>query len=474
MLAEQAVLGTILLDNEAIDEVSGILTPSDFFHPAHGVLFEAMLLLRARKEPIDILTMVAELRERQRLNTVGGVQYLGELTDTIATTAHVATHAAIVARESLARQYAEMSQEGIALIAGGARVSDVAMKVQQNLGKFLAVVSNGFMRVDDIVLQAFEKLERTIENPTSTPGLTTGSRDFDKLTGGDMPYEVTILAGRPGMGKTSYVLEKILAAARAEYRRVAALVAPQDLRPERMKPVLFFSLEMDRISLIERLLCSMARVDSAKLRQGNLTQDDLNALTAAANELAGLPIYINDNGETTAVEMVGQVREFHRRYGGIVKVTIDYLQIVRSGLRFGNRQEEITYISKTLLLMTKCYGFPLDLVAQLNREATKGTDHRPQLAHLRESGSLEQDAHRVVFLHREEYYDPHTEDRGIAEIIVAKNRNGPTDTIRLRWINSITKFEDLAVDMDAADPYSPPPVKDDGEGLPMEDVPFFG
>lgn len=472
--AERAVLGTVLLDNRALDEIEGILSPSDFYHPPHGLLFEAMLLLRSRKEPIDILTLVAELRERQRLNTIGGVQYLGELTDSIATTAHVSSHAAIVARESLARQYAEMSQEGIARIAAGAPASEVVTKFQQNMGKFLAVVSSGFMRVDDIVLATFEKLERILENPTATPGLTTGSRDYDKLTGGDMPFEVTILAARPGMGKTSYVLEKSLAAARAEYRRVAAIVRPEDLRPDLMKPVLFFSLEMDRISLIERLLCSMARVDSAKLRQGNLTQDDLNAITAAANELSGLPLYINDNGETTAIDMVAQVRDFHRRYGGIVKVTIDYLQIVRSGLRFGNRQEEITYISKTLLLMTKAYGFPLDLVAQLNRESAKNTDHRPQLAHLRESGSLEQDAHRVVFIHREEYYDKNTEDRGIAEVIVAKNRNGPTDTVRLRWISSITKFEDLAVDMDAVDPYSPPSVRDEGEGLPMEDVPFFG
>ncbi len=431
--AERAVLGAILLDNTALGMAESVATAGDFYHPAHGVIFEAIQALSTRREPIDVVTLASELRARERLNTVGGAQYLGELTDTIPTIAHVESHARIVAdlagvrrmievaHEIVARGYGERGNAEAFLDFAAAKVFEVAQKrAKSNL-----------VPLEQAIIEAFARIENVLENGLRISGLETGFRDLDTLTAGMHPGQLIIIAARPAMGKTSFILNIALNAAVSSG-----------------KPVLFFSLEMPRVELANRLMCAEARVDQGRLRTNLLTQDDVTALTASANRLHALPMYIDDSGDLTLLELRAKARRV-RNERGLSMIIIDYLQLMKSSRdKVESREREISEISRGLKSLAKELGVPIVALSQLNRgcETRPGKDKRPMMSDLRESGAIEQDADVIMFIYRDEVYNPDTEDKGLAEIIIAKQRNGPTDTIRLRFVRELTKFESLALD----------------------------
>jgi replicative DNA helicase len=431
--AERAVLGSILLDNVALSNVEGILAASDFYHPAHGVIYEAIVSIAGRREPVDVVTLAAELRSRERLNTVGGAQYLGELTDTIPTVAHAESHARIVAdlagvrrmievaHEIIGRGYGERGNAESFLDYAASKVFEVAQKRAKST----------LIPLDQVILEAFERLEHSLNHGARTSGTETGFRDLDNLTAGMHGGPLIIIAARPAMGKTSLVLNLA----------TNAVVST-------MKPVLVFSLEMPRVELANRLMCAEARVDQSRLRSNLLTQDEVTALTSAANKLHSLPMYIDDSGDLTLLELRSKARRI-KNERDMSLIIIDYLQLMKASRdKMESREREISEISRGLKSLAKELDVPIIALSQLNRacETRPGKDKRPMLADLRESGAIEQDADVVMFIYRDEVYNRDTEDKGIAELIIAKQRNGPTDTVRLRFIRELTKFENLALD----------------------------
>jgi replicative DNA helicase len=431
--AERAVLGGILLDNLAMSTVESILAAADFYHPAHGVIYEAIQAISVRREPIDIVTLASELRARERLNTVGGAQYLGELTDTIPTIAHIEAHARIVgdaagvrrmievAHEIVARGYGDHGNADQFLDYAASKVFEVAQKRSKST----------LIPLEQVIIEAFDRIEKTMTRGDRITGTQTGFRDLDTLTSGMHGGQLIVIAARPAMGKTSLVLN--LTAAAAETSR---------------KPVLFFSLEMPRVELANRLMCAEARIDQSRLRSNMLTQDDLTALTSAANRLHSMPIYIDDSGDLTLLELRAKARRIKSEHD-MSLIVIDYLQLMKASReRMDSREREISEISRGLKGLAKELDVPIIALSQLNRgcETRPGKDKRPMLADLRESGAIEQDADVVMFIYRDEVYNRDTEDKGIAELIIAKQRNGPTDTVRLRFIRELTKFENLAAD----------------------------
>ena len=431
--AERAVLGGILLDNAAMSTVESIVTPADFYHPAHAVIYEAVQAISTRREPVDIVTLAAELRSRERLNTVGGAQYLGELTDTIPTIAHIESHARIVSDQAGVRRMIEVAHEIVArgygehgtadqfLDHAASRVFEVAQKRSKST----------LIPLEQVIIEAFERIENTLVRGARITGTETGFRDLDTLTSGLHGGQLIIIAARPAMGKTSLVLNLTSSAAETSG-----------------KPVLFFSLEMPRIELANRLMCAEARIDQSRLRSNLLTQDDMTTLTAAANKLHKLPIYIDDSGDLTLLELRAKARRI-KADRDMSLIIIDYLQLMKASReKQESREREISEISRGLKGLAKELDVPIIALSQLNRgcETRPGKDKRPMLADLRESGAIEQDADVVMFIYRDEVYNRDTEDKGIAELIIAKQRNGPTDTVRLRFIRELTKFENLAAD----------------------------
>ena len=431
--AEKAVIGGVLLDNSALDTVEAIVTPPDFYHPSHAVIFESIQALKSRGEPVDVVTLSAELRARERLNTVGGAQYLGELTDTIPTIAHIEQHARIVAdlaqvrrmiaaaHEITARGYGDRGAADAFLDFAAAKVFEIAQKRSKS----------SLIELHQAIQEAFERIEKTLERGARITGTETGFRDLDTLTAGMHPGQLIIIAARPAMGKTSLVLNLTTHSA----------ITSQ-------KPVLFFSLEMPRVELANRMMCAEARVDQSRLRSNMLTQDDMTSLTAAASKLFQLPVYIDDSGDLTLLELRAKSRRI-KAEKDLSLIVIDYLQLMKAS-RDGmdSREREISEISRGLKALAKELEVPIIALSQLNRspETRSGKDTRPQLSDLRESGAIEQDADVVMFIYRDEVYNKDTEDRGIAELIIAKQRNGPTDTVRLRFVRELTKFENLAED----------------------------
>jgi replicative DNA helicase len=331
--AERAVLGSILLDNVALSNVEGILAAADFYHPAHGVIYEAVVAIAGRREPVDVVTLAAELRSRERLNTVGGAQYLGELTDTIPTVAHAESHARIVAdlagvrrmievaHEIIGRGYGERGNAESFLDYAASKVFEVAQKRAKST----------LIPLDQVILEAFERLEHSLNHGARTSGTETGFRDLDNLTAGMHGGQLIIIAARPAMGKTSLVFNLA----------TNAVVST-------MKPVLFFSLEMPRVELANRLMCAEARVDQSRLRSNLLTQDEVTALTAAANKLHSLPIYIDDSGDLTLLELRSKARRI-KNDRDMSLIIIDYLQLMKASRdKMESREREISEISRGL------------------------------------------------------------------------------------------------------------------------------
>lgn len=437
--AEVSVLGAVLLDESVLSIVAGIVQPGDFFNPAHALMFESMVEIRGRGESVHPITLAADLRARDRLRAVGGMQLIHGLTDRIPTIAHAERHAQIVADHARARRLGLVGKQITALAEGhAASPDDIESFAYEEVRRAGAGgQSLEHSTLDDACGEAIDKTTDAADGKSDA--VPTGFRELDRLLAGGMhPGQSVVIAARPAMGKTSWILQ------------VCAHVAAAT-----QKQVLFFSLEMPRAELGQRILSLNADVPLALLRSGEASAEQMERVTQMRRKLKHVPLAIFDQfgsvdrgfAPPMVARAAAKLRSRLPEGQEIGLIAIDYLQLMSiPGME--SREREISTISRGLKLLAKELGVPIVSLSQLNRgpESRAGKDKRPTMADLRESGAIEQDADVVIFIYRDEVYNKNSEDRGIAELIVAKQRNGPTDTVRLRFIREFTRFENLALD----------------------------
>lgn len=430
--AERAVLGGILLENDAMNVVTEILVPEDFYSQANATLYEIMRDLASRSQPIDQVTLRESLVGAQKLQAIGGDDYLFQLTNTIPTVANIEAHARIVKDKAVVRKLITACHEIAA--TGYGDYGDLEQYLDQAEASVFSVAKqrarNPYEHVKDVVMRTFEEIHDAAKRGDAITGLPTGFDRLDKMTAGMHPGDLIIIAGRPGMGKTSFALNVGL----------QACVASNE-------PVAVFSLEMPKEQLVKRMLCSEARVDGTRMRTGQLHRDDWPKLANAAGILSELPIWIDDTPSISMLELRAKARRLQSEHG-LGLIIVDYLQLMRSGSKNDSREQEISEISRNLKGLAKELGLPVIALSQLNRgvESRGNKDKRPQLSDLRESGAIEQDADTIWFIYRDEVYNKESEDRGVAEVIIGKQRAGPTGICRVRFFNEFTRFDNLAED----------------------------
>ncbi len=428
--AEQAVLGGVLLDNTAIDRVLELLAPEDFYREAHRKIFRAMVAITNRGDPVDVLTLSEELRREELLQEIGGAAYLAELVEQVPTAANVAYYARIVREKAILRSLIETSTS-IATRAFDAAPGEVDTFLDEAEQQLFRIserrVGTHFTGTRDLMMHAVHLIEELYDRGEVVTGVPTGFIDLDRLTGGLQPSDLIVVAARPGVGKTAFALNLALNAAR---------------HPERSVGVAVFSLEMSKEQLGLRMLCSEARVDLSKLRAGFCSGEDLQRVVHAASSISEAPIVVDDSGSLSILELRAKARRLKRdkdfRLGLVV---VDYLQLLRAHERKENREQEISFISRSLKALAKELNVPVLALAQLNRQVETRANRKPMLADLRESGAIEQDADVIMFLSRPHMHDPDAEPT-LALVDVAKQRNGPTDEIRLSYIAAYTRFQD--------------------------------
>ncbi|MDD9970159.1 MAG: replicative DNA helicase [Myxococcales bacterium] len=428
LAAERAVLGGILLENEALNVVSEIpLTAEDFYSEANARIYEAMAELFAAGQPVDSVTLRERLATGHKLQAVGGDEYLLGLTSTIPTVAHIAAHAKIVREKAVVRRLIAACHETAAKGYGDygtmEEFLDNAERTIFNVAKHR--LRSPYEHINDVVVRSFEQITLAAERKEHITGMPSGFEDLDRYTAGMHSGDLIIVAGRPGMGKTAFALNVAMNACML-----------------REKPIVFFSLEMPKEQLANRLLCAEARVDAGKLRTGMLSRDDWPKLASAAGTLSQLPIWLDDTPGLSLMELRAKVRRLKSEHG-LSLVVIDYLQLMRSGGRVDSREQEISEISRSLKALAKELEVPVIALSQLNRgvESRGNKDKRPQISDLRESGAIEQDADTILFIYRDEVYNPESPDKGLAEIIIGKQRAGPTGTVRAVFRREYTRFE---------------------------------
>lgn len=428
--AERAVLGGILLENEALNVVSEIpLTAEDFYSEAHTRIFEAMSELFAAGQPVDTVTLRERLQLGRKLQAVGGDEYLLGLTNTIPTVANIAAHARIVREKAVIRRLITACHETAA--KGYGDYGSMEEFLDEAERSIFAVAKNRlrspYEHINDVVVRSFEQITVAAERKESITGLPTGFDELDRYTAGMHKGDLIIVAGRPGMGKTAF-----------------ALCVAMNACIIRQQPIVFFSLEMPKEQLANRLLCSEARVDAGKLRTGNLSRDDWPRLAGAAGTLSELPIWLDDTPGLTLMELRAKTRRL-KSEAGLNLVVVDYLQLMRSGVKNDSREQEISEISRSLKGLAKELELPIIALSQLNRgvESRGNKDKRPQISDLRESGAIEQDADTIIFIYRDEVYNPESTEKGVAEIIIGKQRAGPTGIVKCGFRREYTRFENL-------------------------------
>jgi len=425
--AEQALLGSMLLDQEVIDQVVDIVKSSDFYQDAHKVIYEVILDLHQEGQAVDLVTLTDALRSRGLLERVGGVSYLAVLSSVVPTAANAEYYAKIVAEKAVLRQ---LIVTATSIVQKGYEGGEDVAQLLDEAERMILQVSNdrrqeGFVPIKDLLIHTLDYLENLAQHKEGLTGVPT-FRDLDRLLSGLHNSDLIVCAARPGMGKTSFCLN------------IAQRVAIKY-----KIPVAIFSLEMSKEQVVLRMLSSEAMVDQSKLRSGFLQEEDWKRLAMAAGRLAEAPIYIDDTPGINVLEVRAKSRRLKAEHG-LGLIIIDYLQLMQSSRRTENRQQEIADISRSLKALARELDLPVLALSQLSRAVEQTHDKRPALSHLRESGSIEQDSDCVLFIHRPEYYDPETEKKGIAEIIVAKHRHGPTGTVEVGFLAEFTKFVDLA------------------------------
>ena len=428
--AEQAVLGAMLLKPDAVTTAAEELSADDFYRETHRLIFEAMMELKERTEPVDLVTLTEQLKKADKLAKIGGIPALSLIANSVPTAANVHYHARIVHEKAQLRSLINAATE----IAGAAYESaDEVEDIMDSAEKRILQVSSGkrskdFVPLQDILLDTLEQIDLRYNNKGSITGLPTGFTELDHLTAGLQKSDLILVAARPSMGKTAFTLN------------IAAHVV---LRAK--EPVAFFSLEMSKEQLVQRLLCSEGRIDSQRLRVGELEEKEWGDLIDTANRLSAAPLYIDDTPGITVMELRSKARRLKAEHG-LSLIVIDYLQLMqgRASKSGDNRQQEISEISRSLKALARELNVPVIALSQLSRSVESRQIKRPMLSDLRESGSLEQDADIVMFLYREDYYDPETENKNITEVIIAKHRNGPVDTVDLTFLKQFTKFGNLS------------------------------
>jgi replicative DNA helicase len=428
--AEVAVLGAMLLDSAAIGVAAELLDESSFYRGAHRKIFRAIMDLFARDEAVDLVTLTQELKRTKDLDDVGGAAYLSTVIGSVATTANVRYHAKIVLEKALLRRLINVATE-VAQEAydSGGEAGDILDRAEHMIFEIAqAKVRRDFVPMREILKHSFEVIQELYDKKEHITGVPTGFDDLDALTSGFQRSDLVVIAGRPSMGKTAFALN------------VAAHAAI-----EKRVPVAIFSLEMGKEQLVQRMLCSEARVDAHKLRTGYLADRHWSSLTTAAGLLSESLIYIDDTPAMTVLEMRSKARRL-KAESDVGIVIVDYLQLMRGLGRQENRQQEISEISRSLKALAKELEVPVLALSQLSRAVeTRGGDKRPILSDLRESGAIEQDADVVAFIYRAEQYERTPENVGVAEIIVGKQRNGPTGTVRLQFSSECTRFDNLSM-----------------------------
>jgi replicative DNA helicase len=426
--AELAVLGSMLLDKEAIGSAIELLDASSFYKEAHRKIYTAIITLYDKSKGVDIVTLVEELRKADALDDVGGPAYVASIASSIPTAANVEHYARIVREKAILRNLISTATQIVSESYGNASaVGEMLDKAERMIFDITTKkVDTRFSSIKDVIKSSIETIDNLYQRKENITGVATGFHDFDVMTAGLQTSDLIVIAGRPSMGKSALV------SCIAEHVGVI----------ER-KPIAFFSLEMSKEQLVQRMLCSHARVDAHKVRTGFLSQSDWPRLVGAAGKLSESPIYIDDTPGVTVLELRAKARRLKAQYD-IGMVVVDYLQLMQGPSGAENRQQEISEISRSLKALARELSVPLIAVSQLSRAVEQRADRRPQLSDLRESGAIEQDADVVVLLLREEYYNPTEENRGMAEIIVAKQRNGPVGSLKLAFLNEYTRFEDLA------------------------------
>ena len=426
--SEQAVIGSMLTDKEAVSAAIEVLKPEDFYREDNRTIFEAILNLYGRSEPIDIITLKSELSSMGKFEAVGGLEYIAELPDKVPTTANVEQYIKIVEEKSVLRNLIKTANEIITL--GYDQTQEVDGIIDGAEKKIFEVMQKknqkGYTPIKDILVETFTELEQLYNQKQRITGIPTGFSDLDFRTSGLHNSDLILVAARPAMGKSAFALNIATNAA------VRAKV-----------PVAIFSLEMSKEQMTSRILCSEAMVDSNKVRTGKIDDEEWSKLAAASGELSEANIYIDDTPGISIMEIRAKCRKM-KIEKNIGLVVIDYLQLVQgSGKRGGSREQEIAEISRSLKILAKEINVPVIALSQLSRAPEQRPDHRPMLSDLRESGSIEQDADIVMFLYRDDYYNEDSEKKNIAEVILAKHRAGSTGTVELLWLGKYTKFANI-------------------------------
>ncbi len=435
--AEQSVVGGVLLENEAISKVLEILIPEDFYRESHGIIFHSMIELFEKNQPIDLITLTNHLKGKGQLDGVGGSAYLSSLADSIPTAANIAFYARIVKEKAVLRKLISTATE---IATRGYDDEDDVWDLVDEAEKSIFQISESqirpsFFQMKSILKESFKTIEKLYESKEIVTGVPSGFTDIDKLTSGFQSSDLIIIAGRPSMGKTAFCLN------------IAQYVAV-----EKKIPVAFFSLEMSKEQLVMRMLCSEAQVDAHKVRGGFLGETDWPKLTRAAGTLSEAPIFIDDTAALSVLEMRAKARRIMAEHK-LGLIIVDYLQLMRgrglstrgrSGIE--SREQEISEISRSLKALAKELNIPVIALSQLNRRVEERQNKRPQLADLRESGAIEQDADLIGFIYRDEIYNRSEENpnKGIAEVIIGKQRNGPVGEVKLAFIDKYASFQNLA------------------------------
>jgi replicative DNA helicase len=425
--AEVSVLGAAMLSRAAASEATEVLTPDDFYRGAHRVVFEGIRALIDAGEPIDTVTLTDWLARNDRLDEVGGPAALHDLTVATPTAANAAYYARIVQQKALLRR---LIDAGTAVARLGYESSEDAEAVVDKAESLVyevnqAGVRSEYSQLRDLLNDSFAAIEKLAEQGSEVTGLATGFDDLDRLTSGLQPQNLIILAARPAMGKSSLSLNL------AQYVTV-------DLK----KPAIIFTLEMSKLEVVNRMLSAEARIDSNKLKTGRLDDLDWRKLGDALGKLSDAPLFIDDTPDLTLMEIRAKCRRLKQKHG-LDLVIVDYLQLMTSSGRSDNRQNEVAEISRGMKMLAKELDVPVIALSQLSRQPESRTDKRPLMSDLRESGSIEQDADIVAFIYRDEVYDEDSPDKGIAELIVSKHRNGATGVVKLAFLNHLTKFANL-------------------------------
>lgn len=456
---EDSVLGAIMIEKDAYATVADLLRPESFYKDQNRLVFEAIRALAAKDQPIDVLSVAEKLKSQGTLNEAGGPIYLSELTRKVASTAHLHYHAQIVAQKATARELIQMAS----------RVEESAYDETQDVEELMQAAESDIFeisqraqkrdvtQIDPVIAEAFDRMRKASKNEGNISGIPSGFKALDKITSGWQKSDLIIIAARPAMGKTAFVLSMA-----------------KNIAVNYHKAVAMFSLEMSNVQLVNRLIMNVCEIEGDKIKNGKLSNAEWSQLEHKVNELLGAPIYVDDTPSLSVFELRSKARKLVKEHK-IELIIIDYLQLMNaSGMNFGSREQEVSIISRNLKALAKELDIPIIALSQLNRgvEARTGVDgKKPQLSDLRESGAIEQDADMVCFIHRPEYYRLYNDEktgkdlRGLGQIIVAKHRNGATDEVWLRFRSKLAKFqnEDETWDENELNDYPAAPLPEPGE-----------